>query len=133
MSVEKSAEKSKTKTPRGLWWVLGGFAALFVVLALSMFGFYELQLPSALQSRLAVTSNRLHGGHFAGVFGMGVLSALIVGYLIQVAGWRVAFVAAGGIGALQQAARQPDLDAREGDIADQLHQVGNASGMRGDR
>ena len=60
-------------------WVLGGFAALFVVLALSMFGFYELQLPSALQSRLAVTSNRLHGGHFAGVFGMGVLSALIVG------------------------------------------------------
>ena len=60
-------------------WVLGGFAALFVVLSLSMFGFYELQLPSALQSRLAVTSNQLHGGHFAGVFGMGVLSALIVG------------------------------------------------------
>lgn len=60
-------------------WVLGGFAAMFVVLALSMFGFYELQLPSALQSRLAVTSNRLHGGHYASVFGMGVLSALIVG------------------------------------------------------
>ena len=60
-------------------WVLGGFAAVFVLLALSMFGFYELQLPSALQSRLSVTSNRLHGGHFAGVFGMGVLSALIVG------------------------------------------------------
>jgi thiol:disulfide interchange protein DsbD len=60
-------------------WVLGGFAALFVALSLSMFGFYELQLPSALQSRLAVTSNRLHGGHFASVFGMGVLSALIVG------------------------------------------------------
>jgi thiol:disulfide interchange protein DsbD len=60
-------------------WVLGAFAALFVLLALSMFGFYELQLPSSLQSRLAVTSNRLHGGHFAGVFGMGVLSALIVG------------------------------------------------------
>ena len=60
-------------------WVLGAFALVFVVLALSMFGFYELQLPSALQSRLATTSNRLHGGHFAGVFGMGVLSALIVG------------------------------------------------------
>ncbi len=60
-------------------WVLGGFAALFVVLAMSMFGFYELQLPSSLQSKLAVTSNRLHGGHFASVFGMGVLSALIVG------------------------------------------------------
>ena len=60
-------------------WVLGGFAAVFVALALSMFGFYELQLPVALQSRLAAASNRVHGGHFAGVFTMGVLSALIVG------------------------------------------------------
>ncbi len=60
-------------------WVLSGFAAVFVLLALSMFGFYELQLPAALQSRLAVTSNKLHGGHFASVFVMGILSALIVG------------------------------------------------------
>jgi thiol:disulfide interchange protein DsbD len=60
-------------------WVLTAFAAMFVLLALSMFGFYELQLPSALQSRLTVTSNRLHGGHFASVFTMGILSALIVG------------------------------------------------------
>jgi len=60
-------------------WVLSGFAMVFVLLALSMFGFYELQLPSALQSRLAVTTNKLHGGHFASVFVMGVLSALIVG------------------------------------------------------
>jgi len=60
-------------------WVLGAFAAVFVVLALSMFGFFELQLPSALQSRLAGASSRLHGGHYAGVFTMGVLSALIVG------------------------------------------------------
>jgi len=60
-------------------WVLGTFAAVFVVLALAMFGFYELQLPVALQSRLADASNRLHGGHFAGVFSMGILSALIVG------------------------------------------------------
>jgi len=60
-------------------WVLSGFAVVFVLLALSMFGFYELQLPSALQSRLAVTTNKLHGGHFASVFVMGVLSALIVG------------------------------------------------------
>lgn len=60
-------------------WVLGAFAAVFVVLAGGMFGFYDVQLPSALQSRLAVTTNRLHGGHFAGVFGMGALSALIVG------------------------------------------------------
>lgn len=60
-------------------WVLGSFAAVFVVLALSMFGFYELQLPASLQSRLAGASSRLHGGHYTGVFAMGVLSALIVG------------------------------------------------------
>jgi thiol:disulfide interchange protein DsbD len=59
--------------------VLGAFAALFVVLALSMFGFYELQLPAALQSRLSNTANRVPGGKFWGVFIMGVLSALIVG------------------------------------------------------
>ncbi len=60
-------------------WVLGSFSALFVLLSLSMFGFYELQLPSALQSRLTDTSNRLHGGHLSGVFAMGALSAIIMG------------------------------------------------------
>jgi thiol:disulfide interchange protein DsbD len=60
-------------------WVLGSFAAVFVLLSLSMFGFYELQLPAALQSRLTTTSNKLHGGHLSGVFVMGALSALIVG------------------------------------------------------
>ncbi len=60
-------------------WMLGGFALVFVVLALSMFGFYELQLPSALQTKLAGASGQLHGGHFFGVFVMGMLSALIVG------------------------------------------------------
>ena len=60
-------------------WVLGAFAALFVLLSLSMFGFYELQLPSALQSKLSDTSNKVKGGTFWGVFIMGVLSALIVG------------------------------------------------------
>lgn len=60
-------------------WVLGSFAAVFVLLAMSMFGFYELQLPSALQSKLADTSNRLHGGHLSGVFVMGALSAIIMG------------------------------------------------------
>jgi thiol:disulfide interchange protein DsbD len=59
--------------------VLGAFAGLFVLLSLSMFGFYELQLPASLQSRLSDTSNRMKGGSFWGVFAMGVLSALIVG------------------------------------------------------
>jgi thiol:disulfide interchange protein DsbD len=60
-------------------WVLGAFALVFVVLAFSMFGFYELQMPAALQSRLSTTSNRLKGGTLTGVFLMGVLSAVIVG------------------------------------------------------
>jgi len=60
-------------------WVLGSFAAVFVLLSLSMFGFYEFQLPAALQSKLSNTSNRLHGGHLSGVFVMGALSAIIMG------------------------------------------------------
>jgi thiol:disulfide interchange protein DsbD len=60
-------------------WVVGAFAAVFVALALAMLGVYDLQLPVALQSRFAAASGRMHGGHAAGVFSMGVLSALIVG------------------------------------------------------
>ena len=60
-------------------WVLGSFAGVFVLLSLSMFGFYELQLPTALQRKLTNTSNHLHGGHLSGVFVMGMLSAIIVG------------------------------------------------------
>lgn len=60
-------------------WALGIGAGIFVALALSMFGFYELQLPSFLQSRFTEASNRVKGGHFASVFLMGVISALIVG------------------------------------------------------
>ena len=60
-------------------WVLGLFALVFVGLALSMFGFYDLQLPSALQSKLAHVSSRQQGGTLAGVAIMGLLSALIVG------------------------------------------------------
>ncbi|HEX8986705.1 MAG TPA: protein-disulfide reductase DsbD [Rhodocyclaceae bacterium] len=59
-------------------WVLGGFALIFVVLSLSMFGFYELQLPTALQSRLSDTANR-QGGSLPAIALMGALSALIVG------------------------------------------------------
>lgn len=60
-------------------WVLGSFAAVFVLLSLSMFGFYELQMPNSWQSKLSDTSNRLHGGHVSGVFVMGALSAVIMG------------------------------------------------------
>ncbi|MCK2088226.1 protein-disulfide reductase DsbD [Thauera aromatica] len=60
-------------------WVLSAFALVFVLLSLSMFGFYELQLPSALQSRLADSAGHNKGGSLGGVTAMGVLSALIVG------------------------------------------------------
>ncbi|MDD2923947.1 protein-disulfide reductase DsbD [Rhodoferax sp.] len=60
-------------------WVLGAFALLLSTLALSMFGFYELQMPSAIQSRATEWSNRFQGGSFIGVFIMGGVSALVVG------------------------------------------------------
>jgi len=60
-------------------WVLASFALLFIVLACSMFGLFELQLPSAVQSWLTDRSNHLRGGQLLGVFFMGILSALIVG------------------------------------------------------
>jgi thiol:disulfide interchange protein DsbD len=59
-------------------WVLGGFGLVFVVLSLSMFGFYELQMPAALQSRVSDTANR-RGGSLPAIALMGALSALIVG------------------------------------------------------
>ena len=60
-------------------WMLSGFAAIFVLLSLSMFGFYELQMPAFIQSRLTEVSNRQQGGSLTGVAIMGFLSALIVG------------------------------------------------------
>ncbi len=53
-------------------------ALIFVVLSFSMFGFYELRMPHALEERMVNTTNKLKGGQFLGVFIMGVISALIV-------------------------------------------------------
>lgn len=60
-------------------WVLGAFALVFVALALSMFGVYELQLPAGLRDRLNNASSRQRGGSVGGAAIMGVLSALLVG------------------------------------------------------
>ncbi|NCF61701.1 MAG: protein-disulfide reductase DsbD [Gammaproteobacteria bacterium] len=60
-------------------WIISGFVLIFILLALSMFGFYELQLPGRIQTRLAEASNRQQGGQLWGVAVMGFLSALIVG------------------------------------------------------
>jgi len=59
-------------------WVLGAFALVFVLLALSMFGFYELQLPGFLHQRLHSAHSRLQGGQIVSVAAMGLLSAVIV-------------------------------------------------------
>ncbi len=55
-----------------------GFAVLFSILALAMFGVYELQLPTGLRDKLTATSNKLSGGQLGAVFGIGATSALIV-------------------------------------------------------
>ncbi|MCZ3384716.1 protein-disulfide reductase DsbD [Kosakonia sp. SOY2] len=58
-------------------YVLIGLSVLFTLLALSMFGLFTLQLPSALQTRLTLWSNRQQGGSVGGVFAMGAIAGLI--------------------------------------------------------
>ncbi|MDN3220386.1 protein-disulfide reductase DsbD [Pseudomonas nunensis] len=60
-------------------WLLGSFAAIFVLLALPMFGFFELQLPVALRDRLENVSRNQHGGSLIGAGVLGALSGLLVG------------------------------------------------------
>jgi thiol:disulfide interchange protein DsbD len=59
-------------------WVLISFGVLLLILSLSMFGVYDLQLPAFLRDRLNTVNSSLTGGQLGGVFAMGVLSALIV-------------------------------------------------------
>jgi thiol:disulfide interchange protein DsbD len=60
-------------------WVIGIFSAVFVGLAFSMFGFYEIQMPSFIQSKLSKKSDEMQGQGVVGVAVMGFLSALIMG------------------------------------------------------
>ena len=60
-------------------WIVSAFVVVFVLLALSMFGFYDLQMPASWQAGLAAFSHRQRGGTWVGVAAMGALSALIVG------------------------------------------------------
>ena len=71
-------------------WAIGIFAALLVLLALSMFGFYQLQVPSSIQSLLHHHSTRMHhqakqwfGGELIGVLILGLISALIIGACVS--------------------------------------------------
>lgn len=58
-------------------YVLTGLSVIFTLLALSMFGLFSLQLPSSLQTRLTLLSNRRQGGSAGGVFAMGAIAGLI--------------------------------------------------------
>lgn len=60
-------------------WLLGSFAAIFVLLALPMFGFFELQLPVAVRDRLENVSRNQRGGSLLGAGVLGALSGLLVG------------------------------------------------------
>jgi thiol:disulfide interchange protein DsbD len=60
------------------WWIILLFAALFVAMAISMFGFYTVQMPAAIQTRMSAISNQQKSGSYVGVVVMGALSALIV-------------------------------------------------------
>jgi thiol:disulfide interchange protein DsbD len=71
-------------------WAIGTFAALLVLLSLSMFGFYQLQVPSSIQSLLHHHSSRVHqqakqwfGGELIGAFILGLISALIIGACVS--------------------------------------------------
>ena len=71
-------------------WAIGTFAALLVLLAFSMFGFYQLQVPSSIQSLLHHHSTRVHqqakqwfGGELIGALILGLVSALIIGACVS--------------------------------------------------
>jgi thiol:disulfide interchange protein DsbD len=64
-------------------WAIGIFSTLLVLLSLSMFGFYEIQMPSFIQSKLQSRSQSLKGGSAIGVFIMGLIAALIVGACVS--------------------------------------------------
>ncbi|GMR21128.1 MAG: protein-disulfide reductase DsbD [Gammaproteobacteria bacterium] len=64
-------------------WAIGTISAIFFILSLSMFGFYELRVPAFIQSHLHYHSQKMKGGSFIGVFLMGAISALIIGACVS--------------------------------------------------
>ena len=64
-------------------WAIGGVILILLLMALSLFGLYTVQMPSALQSRLSLHSNRLAKGTLGMVFALGALMALVVGACVS--------------------------------------------------
>ncbi|MDH3687878.1 MAG: protein-disulfide reductase DsbD [Gammaproteobacteria bacterium] len=64
-------------------WAIGTASAMLALMALSMFGLYDIQVPSFIQSRLAQKTQRIGGGALAGTFVIGMMAALIVGACVS--------------------------------------------------
>ena len=64
-------------------WAIGAFSTVLTLLALSLFGFYDLQMPSFIQSPLHHRTHHIKGGSFVGVFILGLVSALIIGACVS--------------------------------------------------
>jgi thiol:disulfide interchange protein DsbD len=64
-------------------WAIGTVSLVLVLMALSLFGLYTVQMPGFLQSRLAARSDRLAGGTLSMIFALGVVSALVVGACVS--------------------------------------------------
>ena len=64
-------------------WAIGAVSLVLVLMALSLFGLYTVQMPGFLQSRLAARSDRLAGGTLGMIFALGVVSALVVGACVS--------------------------------------------------
>ena len=59
-------------------WAIGIMSAVFVLMSLSLFGLYEIKMPSAFETRIQESSMKIGGGKFTAVFMLGILSALVV-------------------------------------------------------
>ena len=64
-------------------WAIGGMIIIFVIMALAMFGFYIIELPSSIQSKLSSKSQNIQGGSATMVFLLGMISALIIGACVS--------------------------------------------------
>jgi len=64
-------------------WAIGAMTAVFVLMALSMFGLFTIELPSFIQSRINASSQGIKGGKIGMVFLLGMISALILGACVS--------------------------------------------------
>ena len=64
-------------------WGIGLLSLLFVLMALSLFDLYTIQMPGFIQNQIASRSRRVNGRSLTGAFVLGLLSALVVGACVS--------------------------------------------------